>query len=216
MEDKIFSFLKERIGKTDAGGNVGKTDINDRTVRELAKIIAVSVSEESQIEEVAMPFVSFLRNEVQGNINSVASEAAKAAATRQNPVEPGAKDKTADDGSDSELKEKLDAVLSYVEEQKQAGKRKEIEQKVRDILKNNGADNEAVLDISLKLSGLDLDLSPEQLADKCKGTYNEQYKKLYGDGLVPGVNAGNNNASDDDLLDKLHQKILKERNPAQK
>lgn len=71
MKDKILSALKSGIGKT---------SINDKTLNSYVNIIADKITDESQIGEAIKPYIEVLK-EFQGNINSIASEAATAKET---------------------------------------------------------------------------------------------------------------------------------------
>jgi hypothetical protein len=68
MKEKIFSALKTACGKT--------TSISDKTLEKLAEVMAVTVTEESQIEAAIENQKAFLQ-EFNGNINHVAAEAVK-------------------------------------------------------------------------------------------------------------------------------------------
>lgn len=74
MKDKILSALKKGVSDP----KTGKTSINDKTLNAYVELISAQITDESQIETAAAPHIAFL-NEVQGNINSVAAEAAKKA-----------------------------------------------------------------------------------------------------------------------------------------
>lgn len=68
MKEKIFSALKTACGNT--------TSISDKTLEKMAEILAVTVTEESQIE-AAIEIQKPMLQEFNGNINHVAAEAAK-------------------------------------------------------------------------------------------------------------------------------------------
>lgn len=72
MKEKILAHLKKGI----ADPKTGKTSVSDQTLNSYVELIAPSVTEESQIEAVAAPYIATLK-EVQANINSVAAAAVK-------------------------------------------------------------------------------------------------------------------------------------------
>lgn len=74
MKDKILSALKKGV----VDPKTGKTSINDKTLNAYVDIISAQITDESQIEAAIAPHIAVLK-EVQGNINSVAAEAAKEA-----------------------------------------------------------------------------------------------------------------------------------------
>jgi len=143
MKDKILSALKKSV----VDPNTGKTSINDQTFNAYVDIIADKITDESQIESAITPFVNVLK-EFQGNINSVAAEAArnketelKAAqnAAPQNgdgkPVEPKGDDIQAliKAGIDLAMKPLAEKLSGYEAKERQAARQNLISNKAKEL-----------------------------------------------------------------------------------
>lgn len=58
-------------------------------------------------------------------------------------------------------------------------------QKAMELMKTNGAVNDAVRDIAVRFIDVTDDMTAEQIAEKGNAVYNSKYKELYGDGYSP-------------------------------
>ena len=97
MKEKIFAALKTACGNT--------TSISDKTLEKIAEILAVTITEESQIE-AAIELQKPMLQEFNGNINHVAADAVKKVKPekpeKQTPQKPEKPEK-ADSPEDSEM-----------------------------------------------------------------------------------------------------------------
>ena len=204
MKEKILASLRKSIGKT---------DVSDRTLSVIADTIGEKITEESQIEDACKSFIPLVR-EFQGNINAVlASKAPKKTTTEDGNGE--AHREKPDDTMPEWAKSIVGMVSTLndrMDRQDENARRENILSSVRKSLKENGATNEAVLDIAIGLSEIDLSQSVKEITEKCKATYDQQYSKLYGDSRVePGAPGKMDADANKKILEDLKTQIEMER-----
>lgn len=175
MEDKIFTWFKDHIGKD------GKSVISETSLSVFAKILSAKVSEEDNLDEVLAPYVSFFAENISSDFSNN-----QGINSNKGSNEPGKGVNTDDDLRTIvlELKNKLEKV--YEKEEKQS-----VSEEIKRLMKEKGADNNALIDIAINLADLDYSRPASELAQICHNVYDTKYTELYGDdGFKPGTASG--------------------------
>lgn len=190
VSEKIRNILK-----TTGGGQ----ELSDRTINDTLENLMIFASEEVELDA----FVSQIQGgliSMNGNMRKEKADAAKAISeveaekARLAKIEAD-RNKAEEDAKGavkSESEKKMDAILAKLEAQelKEAAlaKKQATEAKItaaRELLKAQGATDDAVLKYTLK--GLDVseDQTAEQIAATVLPQYNKDFKELKGDGVTP-------------------------------
>lgn len=179
VEERIFQALKAGLG--------AETNVSDRTIRAYAKRIATKLTDESQIDVEVLSDIEVLK-EISGNISAEAKKAAEGKVPAPKPEEP--KKEIPD-----VAKMIADSLAPIAEQLKQFGESRKAEsaaqaekarlENVRRLLKEQGANDEPVLDITLKLNQYDSKLSAEDVAKVAISDYNQQMKNIRGEAFIP-------------------------------
>ncbi|MDR1937982.1 MAG: hypothetical protein LBQ73_05740 [Tannerellaceae bacterium] len=143
MKEKIFTALKAAILVN------GKTSISDKTLNTYVDVVSAQITDETQITEAIKPHVVVLK-EIQGNINSVASESATVVKTeyekriedlkKANPANPANPPKEEDEFV-KKMEDLLSAKLSPLQEKLSAYEAQETQKtlssKLTELLKSH-------------------------------------------------------------------------------
>lgn len=111
FEDKILAAIRAELTKDGR-----KTSINERTLTAYVNMIGSKVTDENEIADAVKPYIDFAK-EIEGNINSVASEAVKQVkpATQVTPTQSATVATPQTDPILSKLEEYLNPIMKKVE-----------------------------------------------------------------------------------------------------
>ena len=185
MKQKIIAALKTRYK------NIG---LGEKAFDGVAAFLEKTVTKEEDIEAtVAGDDVAALVRAIQGDQDSLRArntelqrslDERKAAGSGNTDPNPG-KGSATDDAALKELKERFDKLEDNYSRAMARDRNSGIAAELRRKLKDRGSDCEPVLDLILKdLQIAETDTS-DTLVDRCVASYDETYKRFYGDGPAP-------------------------------
>jgi len=176
-QDEAFKELEATLG------NPQTRNISDRTIREtLETLMPLTVNDETELSDFVTSITPVLKS-VEGNMRSDISAkialigSKKAAPAKQEagaPAEPVPQERPSYEDDLAELK----AFKERMEQEGLKAHREKVNQKIKSILTEQGANNEVMQDVAIRFTEIDYDLSPEEIATKCRKTYDEQYTRF--------------------------------------
>ena len=185
MKQKIIAALKTRYK------NIG---LGEKAFDGVAAFLEKTVTKEEDIEAtVAGDDVAALVRAIQGDQDSLRArntelqrslDELKAAGSGNTDPNPG-KGSATDDAALKELKERFDKLEDNYSRAMARERNSGIAAELRRKLKDRGSDCEPVLDLILKdlqIAGTD---TADTRVDRCVASYDEAYKRFYGDGPAP-------------------------------
>lgn len=185
MKQKIITALKTRYK------NIG---LGEKAFDGVAAFLEKTVTKEEDIEAaVAGDDVAALVRAIQGDQDSLRARNAelqrsldelKAAGSRNTDPNPG-KGSATDDAALKELKERFDKLEDNYSRAMARERNSGIAAELRRKLKDRGSDCEPVLDLILKDLQIAETDTADTLVDRCVDSYDEAYKRFYGDGPAP-------------------------------
>lgn len=207
MKTKILEKLK---------ASVKSTNVSDQTFDEVAAFLALTVKEESQIEDAVKNAIPII-NTFQGNINKVAADAVKNATPPAEPLKPQDQPNPtpASQGltlADIEklLVEKLNPLQEKVSGFEQKEKQTKLLSDVKAKLITENGFNEGLCDKIISKLQLTETSTVEDLAKNALSEYND-YSKFFGaSGSGVGLpNGGQGAPADDALIDDVVGSLIR-------
>lgn len=185
MKQKIIAALKTRYK------NIG---LGEKAFDGVAAFLEKTVTKEEDIEAaVAGDDVAALVRAIQGDQDSLRArntelqrslDELKAAGSGNTDPNPG-KGSATDDAALKELKERFDKLEDNYSRAMARERNSGIAAELRRKLKDRGSDCEPVLDLILKDLRIAETDTADTLVDRCVASYDETYKRFYGDGPAP-------------------------------
>ena len=185
MKQKIIAALKTRYK------NIG---LGEKAFDGVAAFLEKTVTKEEDIEAtVAGDDVAALVRAIQGDQDSLRArntelqrslDELKAAGSGNTDLNPG-KGSATDDAALKELKERFDKLEDNYSRAMARERNSGIAAELRRKLKDRGSDCEPVLDLILKDLQIAETDTADTLVDRCVASYDETYKRFYGDGPAP-------------------------------
>lgn len=185
MKQKIIAALKTRYN------NIG---LGEKAFDGVAAFLEKTVTKEEDIEAaVAGDDVAALVRAIQGDQDSLRArntelqrslDELKAAGSGNTDPNPG-KGSATDDAALKELKERFDKLEDNYSRAMARERNSGIAAELRRKLKDRGSDCEPVLDLILKDLQIAETDTADTLVDRCVASYDETYKRFYGDGPAP-------------------------------
>ena len=185
MKQKIIAALKTRYK------NIG---LGEKAFDGVAAFLEKTVTKEEDIEAtVAGDDVAALVRAIQGDQDSLRArntelqrslDELKAAGSGNTDPNPG-KESATDDAALKELKERFDKLEDNYSRAMARERNSGIAAELRRKLKDRGSDCEPVLDLILKDLQIEETDTADTLVDRCVASYDETYKRFYGDGPAP-------------------------------
>lgn len=169
MKEKIFSKLKETIGKT---------SLSERTLQKKAEILAKSITSEDLLTEELMADVIDELKTLEGQLNHDVAEALKKQKTskddskKESPDEPNLK--TDDDDFKAKILAEIQELKAERQKEQEAAKKEELRKNIIETLKKNGATNELILKAALYESGVDFTKSVEDNVNLVRKAYDKE------------------------------------------
>ena len=185
MQQKIIAALRTRYK------NIG---LGEKAFDGVAAFLEKTVTKEEDIEAtVAGDDVAALVRAIQGDQDSLRArntelqrslDELKAAGSGNTDPNPG-KGSATDDAALKELKERFDKLEDNYSRAMARERNSGIAAELRRKLKDRGSDCEPVLDLILKDLQIAETDTADTLVDRCVASYDETYKRFYGDGPAP-------------------------------
>ena len=185
MKQKIIAALKTRYK------NIG---LGEKAFDGVAAFLEKTVTKEEDIEAtVAGDDVAALVRAIQGDQDSLRArntelqrslDELKAAGSGNTDPNPG-KGSATDDAALKELKERFDKLEDNYSRAMARERNSGMAAELRRKLKDRGSDCEPVLDLILKDLQIAETDTADTLVDRCVASYDETYKRFYGDGPAP-------------------------------
>lgn len=169
MKEKIFSKLKETIGKT---------SLSERTLQKKAEILSKSITSEDLLTEELMADVIDELKTLEGQLNHDVAEALKKQKTskddskKESPDEPNLK--TDDDDFKAKILAEIQELKAERQKEQEAAKKEELRKNIIETLKKNGATNELILKAALYESGVDFTKSVEDNVKLVRKAYDKE------------------------------------------
>lgn len=169
MKEKIFSKLKETIGKT---------SLSERTLQKKAEILAKSITSEDLLTEELMADVIDELKTLEGQLNHDVAEALKKQKTSKDDSKKESSDEPNLETDDDDFKAKILAEIQELKAERQkeqeAAKKDELRKNIIETLKKNGATNELILKAALYESGVDFAKSVEDNVKLVRKAYDKE------------------------------------------
>lgn len=169
MKEKIFSKLKETIGKT---------SLSERTLQKKAEILAKSITSEDLLTEELMADVIDELKTLEGQLNHDVAEALKKQKTSKDDSKKESPDEPNPPTDDDDFKAKILAEIQELKAERQkeqeAAKKDELRKNIIETLKKNGATNELILKAALYESGVDFTKSVEDNVNLVRKAYDKE------------------------------------------
>lgn len=169
MKEKIFSKLKETIGKT---------SLSERTLQKKAEILAKSITSEDLLTEELMADVIDELKTLEGQLNHDVAEALKKQKTSKDDSKKESPDEPNPPTDDDDFKAKILAEIQELKAERQkeqeAAKKDELRKNIIETLKKNGATNELILKAALYESGVDFAKSVEDNVKLVRKAYDKE------------------------------------------
>lgn len=169
MKEKIFSKLKETIGKT---------SLSERTLQKKAEILAKSITSEDLLTEELMADVIDELKTLEGQLNHDVAEALKKQKTSKDDSKKESSDEPNLETDDDDFKAKILAEIQELKAERQkeqeAAKKDELRKNIIGTLKKNGATNELILKAALYESGVDFAKSVEDNVKLVRKAYDKE------------------------------------------
>lgn len=169
MKEKIFSKLKETIGKT---------SLSERTLQKKAEILAKTITSEDLLTEELMADVIDELKTLEGQLNHDVAEALKKQKTskddskKESPAEPNPP--TDDDDFKAKILAEIQELKAERQKEQEAAKKEELRKNIIGTLKKNGATNELILKAALYESGVDFTKSVEDNVKLVREAYDKE------------------------------------------
>lgn len=185
MKEKISLRLKELVGKNNL------LNLSERTIDRYAEVVSKKVTEETELTDNFYNEHLEILKTMNGQIYADLTDKVEEVKKNYKPVSQNSQSTPNPDVANDEpqwakdLRKKFSTIEGKLTAKEKAEMLESSLNKAKSILKANGALNEKVLNIALKLTELNEGMTPEQIAEKGKSVYDSTYKDLYGDGAVP-------------------------------
>lgn len=207
MKSKLLTALKTEYAK------VG---LSEQAFDGVASVLVKTITNEDEIDAVVKSDeTKSLVKVFQSSADKIRQEKAKLMEEfetykKEHPETKKEPDKNKEDDKSEEIKKLLERVESLENENKAAAAKIARTTKlasVREAMKKNGSENEAILDLVIEKAEFKDEDSVEDIAKALKADYDAKYTKFYGDGPVPPSHAGKvpdyTGKEDDDFVAKL-------------
>lgn len=191
-----------------------KAGLSDKVFDGVASVIAKTVTEEKDIAGVVnSDETASLIQFFQSDIDRVRTARAQLQSEydryrEEHPdAKPEPKPEPKNDPAIAELLERLTALEQSNREMGEKAAKREKAAAVRAKMKEQGSENDNILDLVLERADLSADSDASSVAAGLKAEYDATYRKFYGDGAVPQVhkviNADDAKKADEDFAARL-------------
>lgn len=185
MKEKISLKLKELVGKNNL------LNLSERTIVSYANAVSGTVTEETELTDDFfnrhLEILKSMNGQIYADTNFKVEEFKK-----NYKPETGSQTSTSTNQTNAEepqwakeFRERYSSIESKLTAKEKAEMLQGNLNKAKSILKADGATNDKILNIALKLMDFDDQMTPEQIAEKGKALYDSTYKDLYGEGAAP-------------------------------
>lgn len=185
MKEKISSKLKELVGKNNL------LNLSERTIDSYAEIVSKKVTEETELADdfynEHLEILKTMNGQMYADLTKKMEEIKKnyKPETQSGQFSNDQSSTTEEPQWAKDLRERFSSIENKLTAKEKADMVEGNINKAKSIMKANGATNDRVLKIAFKLSNLDEQMTPEQIAENVKDVYDTTYKDLYGDGVSP-------------------------------
>lgn len=191
---------KEKLSN-DLKGLVGENGLSERTWNDYVdnSVIPFVPSDETQIDDyLAKHAVSLkslngqLNNEVASRVNEFKKTYKPEHPIQNQPEKPQPKNQESNEKPEwaKSLEDKLNKFELEKTTETKAAQQKQRLSEVTSKIKEQGADNETVLKLTLSSINLEEDLSTDECVRKVKQAYDKNYSEIYGEGYTPAYGVG--------------------------
>lgn len=206
MKSKLLAALKTEYAK------VG---LSEQALDGVASVLVKTITKEDEIDAVVKADeTKSLITAYQSSADKLRGEKAKLKEEFEAYKKEHPETKKEPDNNDDESKETIKKLLERVEslenENKAAAQKIARNTKIasiREAMKKNGSENEAILDLVMDKADFKDEDSVDDIAKALKADYDAKYAKFYGDGPVPPSHSGKvpdyTGKEDDDFVAKL-------------
>lgn len=215
MKEKISLKLKDLVGKNNL------VNLSERTIESYAHVLSRTVTEETELTDdfysKHLDFLKSMNGQIYADTNSKVEEFKKNYKPDAQEQQTSTSQFKADEEPQwaKDLREKYSSIENKLTAKEKAEMRQANLDKAKSILKGDGATNDKVLNIALKLMDFDDQMTPEQIAEKGKSVYDSTYKDLYGEGAAPassGSSSTEKPISQDERMKAIEENQKKYRN----
>ena len=203
MEEKIFSWLKDRVAEN------GSAIVSESSLKAFAHSLSSRITEEENLDEALAPYLTFFKESIAGDLS---------AALEKGNGSTGGDDKNKYPELSGLLKplvEKVTELSNRLDKADLQSQKQNVIKDIKNIMKEKGADNDALIDIALRFAELDYSRPASDLAETCRKIYDTKYTELYGeDGFAPGggdTGGPKNSSSFKERIDAIKNEINRER-----
>lgn len=210
MKEKISLRLKDLVGKNNL------LNLSERTIARYAEVVSKKVTEETELTDdfydEHLEILKTMNGQIYADLTDKVEEVKRNYKLESQNSQSASKTENSVDEPQwaKDLREKFSSIEGKLTAKEKAEILEGNMNKARSILKANGASNEKVLNIALKLTEFDEGMTPEQIAEKGKSVYDSTYKDLYGEGAAPGAGNSSSSAGSKAVLDQFEQKLRSE------
>lgn len=182
MKTKLLTALKTEYAKS---------GLSDKAFDGVASVLVKTVTKEDEIDGVVKSDeTKALIKAYQTDTDKVRTEKANLQAEfdkykREHPETTPPKEPEEEDEETKKLKERIEALENENKEAKQKAARTEKLASIRAKMKEQGSDNDNILDLVLEKAEFKDEDSIDDIATNLKAAYDAKFTQFYGDGPVP-------------------------------
>lgn len=191
---------KEKLSN-DLKGLVGQNSLSERTWGDYIdnSVLPFVPEDETKVSDFLAKHAAALKSlngQISHDVASKVDEFKKS--YKPEPPKPADPPKQPGDEKPEWAKE-LEAKLAKIESEKTEAEKAATKQKLlseaQKLMKDQGADNETVIELITPLLKVEENQTAADLAAKGKALYDDKYKKLFGDGYNPASGGGSGSAN---------------------
>ena len=181
MKTKLLTALKTEYAKS---------GLSDKAFDGVASVLVKTVTKDEEIDGVVKSDETRdLIKAYQTDTDKVRTEKATLQAEfdkyKKEHPETKTPPKTEEDDETKKLLERIEVLENENKETKQKAARLEKVASIRTKMKEQGSDNDNILDLVLEKAEFKDDETVDAIATRLKTEYDSKYTKFYGDGVVP-------------------------------
>ena len=182
MKTRLLTALKTEYAKS---------GLSDKAFDGVASVLVKTVTKEDEIDGVVKSDeTKALIKAYQTDTDKVRTEKANLQAEfdkykREHPETTPPKEPEEEDEETKKLKERIEALENENKEAKQKAARTEKLASIRAKMKEQGSDNDNILDLVLEKAEFKDEDSIDDIATNLKAAYDAKFTQFYGDGPVP-------------------------------
>ena len=207
MKAKLLTALKTEYAKS---------GLSDKAFDGVASVLVKTVTKEDEIDGVVKSEeTKNLIKAYQTDTDKVRTEKASLQAEfdkykKEHPEKDGTnKNDDEPDDATKKLLERIEALENENKEAKAMASRSEKLTAVRAKMKDNGSDNENILDLVLEKAEFKDEDTVDDIATRLKSEYDAKFTKFYGEGAVPPTHKQTTSQytgkEDDDFVESLRR-----------